>query len=183
MIPSVDAIVNETFHYSPITPLGVPHVTRADNVYEGHFIPKGTMVFGNLWALLREEEIYGPNVDEFIPERFLNQDGQMDSTKNYYLYDTAFGWGRRICPGKAMLWLTAASLLATFDITNPVDADRKPINPVRINDKYTQWPVRPVFILIRSERRLFADARSEQHAVLFHRYCETSVRSGRIFDS
>ncbi|THU91607.1 cytochrome P450, partial [Dendrothele bispora CBS 962.96] len=133
-IPYVDAIVNETFRYSPITPLGVPHVTRTDDVYEGYFIPKGTMVFGNLWALLREEEIYGPNVDEFIPERFLDQDGKVDSTKNYYLYDTAFGWGRRICPGKdlahEMLWLTAASLLATFDITDPVDADGKPIDPV-----------------------------------------------------
>ena len=76
-----------------------------DDIYDGHFIPKGTMVFGNLWALLRDESIYGPDVDKYIPERFLNKEGAINPTKEFYLYDTAFGWGRRICPGKGELSL------------------------------------------------------------------------------
>jgi cytochrome P450 len=47
-IPYVDAIVGKVFHWSPITPLGVPHIARQDNYYDGHFISKGTMVFGNI---------------------------------------------------------------------------------------------------------------------------------------
>ena len=99
-IPYVDAIVGEVFRWSPITPLGVPHVARRDDYYDGHFISKGTMVFGNIWALLRDENIYGVNTDKFIPERFITKDGKIDATMDYNLYDTAFGWGRRICPGK-----------------------------------------------------------------------------------
>ena len=99
-IPYVDAIVGEVFRWSPITPLGVPHVARQDDYYDGHFISKGTMVFGNIWALLRDQNIYGPDTDQFIPERFITKDGKIDADKDHHLYDTAFGWGRRICPGK-----------------------------------------------------------------------------------
>ena len=89
-IPYVDAIVGEVFRWSPITPLGVPHVSRQDDYYDGHFISKGTMVFGNIWALLRDENIYGVNTDKFIPERFITKDGKIDATMDYNLYDTAF---------------------------------------------------------------------------------------------
>ena len=30
-------------------PLGVPHATTEDDVYDGYFIPKGTVVIGNAW--------------------------------------------------------------------------------------------------------------------------------------
>jgi len=96
-IPYVDAIVNEVFRWNPITPLGVPHVARQDDYYDGHLISKGTMVFGNLWVLLRDENVYGADTDKFIPERFITKDGVLDTTIDM---DTAFGWGRRICPGK-----------------------------------------------------------------------------------
>lgn len=99
-IPYVDAIVGEVFRWSPITPLGVPHVARQDDYYDSHFISKGTMVFGNIWALLRDQNIYGADTDKFIPERFITKDGKIDADKDHHLYDTAFGWGRRICPGK-----------------------------------------------------------------------------------
>ena len=29
--------------------LGVPHVATADDVYKGHFIPKGITVITNIW--------------------------------------------------------------------------------------------------------------------------------------
>jgi cytochrome P450 len=29
--------------------LGVPHATTANDVYDGYFIPKGTIVIGNIW--------------------------------------------------------------------------------------------------------------------------------------
>jgi cytochrome P450 len=98
-IPYVDAIVHEVFRWNPITPLGVPHVARQDDYYNGHLIPKGTMVFGNIYALLHDEKVYGDDPDKFIPERFLTKDGSLDDALNREM-DTAFGWGRRVCPGK-----------------------------------------------------------------------------------
>ena len=46
---------------------------------------------------------------------------------------------------REVLWLTVASLLATFDIGNPVDKEGKPLDPHDIDAKYTQRPVRWVF--------------------------------------
>ena len=32
---------------------GVPHLSTIDDEYNGFYIPKGTMVFGNAWLVLR----------------------------------------------------------------------------------------------------------------------------------
>ena len=47
-LPYVGAWLKELNRWWPIAPLAVPHAVTADDVYEGHFIPKGATVFGNL---------------------------------------------------------------------------------------------------------------------------------------
>src|ERR1700691_940910 len=47
---------------------------------------------------------------------------------------------------REVLWLTVASLLTTFDITNAVDKVGKPLDPHNIDTKYMQRPVRCVFL-------------------------------------
>ncbi|KAG1775736.1 cytochrome P450 [Suillus placidus] len=42
-LPYVDAVVRETFRWQPVVPLGVPHATSSDDVYDGYCIPKGTL--------------------------------------------------------------------------------------------------------------------------------------------
>ncbi|KAG6843467.1 hypothetical protein H0H87_004088, partial [Tephrocybe sp. NHM501043] len=56
------------------------------------------------------------DADRFMPERFLQANGQLKSK-----YETsAFGFGRRICPGaifaERSLWIDVATLLWTFNI-------------------------------------------------------------------
>ena len=160
-IPYVDAIVNESLRWNPVAPLGVPHCARQDDYYEGHFIKKGTMVFSNIWALLKDENAYGKNTDRFIPERWLTQDGAFNSDMET---EAAFGFGRRICPGKGnvadkainfpkiltrvveiareVMWLTVASLLVTFEIGYPVGKDGVPLNAENIDTTYSQRPVK-----------------------------------------
>ncbi|KAF5310105.1 hypothetical protein D9619_010517 [Psilocybe cf. subviscida] len=48
----------------------LPHRLMDDDVYNGMFIPKGSLVFGNIWAMMRDENVY-ENPEPFIPERFL----------------------------------------------------------------------------------------------------------------
>jgi hypothetical protein len=48
-----------------------------DDFYEGYFIPKGTLVIVNIWAMNRDPNIY-PDYDEFSPERFLDETGTVD---------------------------------------------------------------------------------------------------------
>ncbi|GJJ05838.1 hypothetical protein Clacol_000025 [Clathrus columnatus] len=111
-LPYINALCKEVLRWHPVTPLGLPHVLKQDDVIDGYFVPKGTLILGNTWSLLHSEQAYGPNSDVFNPERFLKK-GVKDP-------DPAFGYGRRICPGRYMadnlLFIIVASVLYTFDI-------------------------------------------------------------------
>ncbi|KAJ6457827.1 cytochrome P450 [Mycena vitilis] len=82
-------------------------------------------------AIFNEEKTYGPNTDQFIPERWLTEDGYISTEMRDS--SAAFGFGRRICPGQDMaqwsLWITVASILATFNITKSLDDKGVPIEP------------------------------------------------------
>ncbi|KAE9388250.1 cytochrome P450 [Gymnopus androsaceus JB14] len=130
-IPYVDALIMEALRWRPVTPLAVPHQTVSADVYKGYYIPSHTTVLANCWAFLHNPEIYGEDVTQFHPERFLNPDGTLNSKIPYP--DAAFGFGRRVCPGKAFaqcsLWLAVASLLVCFDFARALDKDGVEIDP------------------------------------------------------
>ena len=42
-LPYVEAVYHELMRHSPPLPLGVPHSLMEDDVYEGHFLPKGSI--------------------------------------------------------------------------------------------------------------------------------------------
>ncbi|KAF8216822.1 cytochrome P450 [Mycena galopus ATCC 62051] len=94
-LPYCEAVVREILRWRPITPLGIPHATSEDDIYEGCFIPKGTMVLPNIWAMVHDESMY-PHPDMFNPERFFNADGRLDADDRVL----TFGFGRRTCPGR-----------------------------------------------------------------------------------
>ncbi|KAG8999778.1 hypothetical protein FRB90_011963 [Tulasnella sp. 427] len=86
---------------------------RQDDTYGGYFIPKGTTVIGNAWGFSRNPQYY-TNPWEFDPTRHLKQPPELDP-RQY-----AFGYGRRICPGKELAfqqtWMMAASIIWAFDL-------------------------------------------------------------------
>lgn len=86
-------------------------------------------------AILHDEATF-PEPDVFKPERFLPTSAD-DSTKIPFP-DAAFGYGRRICPGRYMardaVWIAMVSILASFEITKAVDDEGKEIEP---KDEFT----------------------------------------------
>jgi hypothetical protein len=78
-----------------------------------------------------DPSLYGADVDEFRPERFLDSSGNLDP--NIPHPDAAFGFGRRKCAGQVVaqkiLWLAIASMLSTFDISQSLDEQGKPVRP------------------------------------------------------
>ncbi|KAI8958464.1 putative cytochrome P450 [Daldinia sp. FL1419] len=115
----ISAIVEEILRWRPAGAGGVPHFTKTENNYEGYRIPAGSIIIPNHWAITREEKVFGPDVDQFIPERWMEQ----ESPKTGVLKDlpvVGFGYGRRTCPGRHLarnfVWMAIAQLLWAFDI-------------------------------------------------------------------
>ncbi|KAF7354308.1 Cytochrome P450 [Mycena venus] len=120
-LPYVSAIVKEVLRWRNAFPIAFPHYITVDDEYRGYRIPAGSLVIGNTWAILHDQNVY-PDPDSFKPERFL-LDGKVNPTVRDP--DTAvFGFGRRVCPGRYMatefIWITVASMLAAFDIKKAV---------------------------------------------------------------
>ncbi|KAJ7627782.1 cytochrome P450 [Mycena polygramma] len=99
-LPYLSAVTDEVLRWHPVAPVAIYHSSAEDDTYEGYHIPKGSMLIPNAWAVLRDKTIFGPETDRFIPERFLKPDG----TKRFIPLDLdlAFGFGRRVCPGRLM---------------------------------------------------------------------------------
>ncbi|KAK8064424.1 cytochrome P450 [Apiospora phragmitis] len=112
-LPYVGAVMSEALRFHPIAPMGLPHQSTAEDVYEGYRIPKGAIVMASPWLYTRDESVY-PDPEAFKPERFLGPDPAPHP-------DFVFGFGRRVCPGKLLaeqsVWLTVAHSLAVFDIS------------------------------------------------------------------
>ncbi|PIL22724.1 cytochrome P450 [Ganoderma sinense ZZ0214-1] len=110
--------------------------SNAHDVYNGYFIPEGSVVMFNAWATFQNPETY-PEPHKFIPERYLGGTDQF-ATGCTDPTTIVFGYGRRICPGRyladAIMFLYIASILHTFDITPPVDESG---NPIRIEPRAT----------------------------------------------
>ncbi|KAF8525399.1 cytochrome P450 [Gautieria morchelliformis] len=131
-LPYVTALVKETMRWRPGR-AGLAHRSSQDDYYKGYFMPEGSLVMPNVWAISRDETIY-ESPEEFIPERFLKEDEGGNSPLDPHSY--TFGFGRRICPGRYLadnsLYIFAASMLSTFCICRKLDSDKneEPVNPV-----------------------------------------------------
>lgn len=125
-LPYVDAVVKEALRWWPVTPLGIPHSVDEDIEYRGYLIPKGTILVPSIWWFLHDPEVYQDPLS-FDPTRFISPRDEPDPS------NVAFGFGRRICPGRHLaetsLFLTIAQLLATFNIDKALDAEGKVIEP------------------------------------------------------
>ncbi|KAJ6555145.1 cytochrome P450 [Mycena vulgaris] len=130
-LPYVDAILSETYRWGVPVPLSLPHRLMEDDVYRGMFIPKGSLIFGNVWAITRDETLF-PNASVFLPERYLeNVEPALAKRRDPRRY--VFGFGRRRCPGvnlvESSLWMLVTTVLATLDISKVKDDFGNTIEP------------------------------------------------------
>ncbi|PTB63697.1 cytochrome P450 [Trichoderma citrinoviride] len=125
-MPYVEAMVSEALRWCYILPMGVPHALSEDMTYKGYDLPKGAYILPALWDFLHDASVY-TNPDDFAPERFLAPRNEPDPRW------AAFGFGRRICPGRFLadssLFLNLASLVAVFNIDKEIDEKGNVMEP------------------------------------------------------
>ncbi|KZT37257.1 cytochrome P450 [Sistotremastrum suecicum HHB10207 ss-3] len=130
-LPYIDAIIKEVLRFNPPAPLGLPHTVTQDDVYHGVHIPKGSIILPNIWAVTHDPSIY-PDPMKFDPTRYLPSEKQNTPQPNPGKF--IFGFGRRRCPAidltEAAMFLEVASILALFNITKALDAQKREITPV-----------------------------------------------------
>ncbi|THU84143.1 cytochrome P450 [Dendrothele bispora CBS 962.96] len=126
-LPYVEAVCKEVMRYHSVVPNGLPHCTASDDIHDGMFIPKGAIIFANIWNMTHDPKTY-KNPMDFNPERFLGDKPEQDPK------DMIFGFGRRLCPGRllgdASVFITLAMSLAAFDIKPLEDGE-----PLFLNNK------------------------------------------------
>ncbi|KAF8668092.1 cytochrome P450 family [Rhizoctonia solani] len=145
-LPYIRNLIQEVLRWQPVAPTGVQpfivskrrKIISHENGYSSQLflMHAGEMIttkvrltsnesssIGNVWAITRDEKIY-KDPEAFNPDRF--QDPDVPHTP-------AFGWGRRKCPGvyfaEASLFITIASLLATFTFSKKKGPDGREIIP------------------------------------------------------
>ncbi|KAJ5388935.1 O-methylsterigmatocystin oxidoreductase [Penicillium cataractarum] len=117
-LPYIEGVVKEALRWSPVFPLCVPHAASESFVYNGYLIPKGAIILPSIWWFLHDPKVYA-DPDTFNPKRYLDPCSEPDPRTE------AFGYGRRVCPGRyladANIFLTIAQLLSAFNIRKAVD--------------------------------------------------------------
>ncbi|CAA7269235.1 unnamed protein product [Cyclocybe aegerita] len=131
-LPLIEAFVRELLRWRPVTPLGVWHASTEEDIYNGYYLPKGATFFPNVWAMAHNPQKYD-RPEDFNPDRFFGNDSKLNDDEVPY----AFGFGRRLCPGRYMasatlpnqIWLSVATVLALFNIQRTKDADGNEVCP------------------------------------------------------
>mmetsp|Transcript_51077 Transcript_51077/g.110698 ORF Transcript_51077/g.110698 Transcript_51077/m.110698 type:complete len:521 (+) Transcript_51077:98-1660(+) len=106
-LPYVQAVLNEGLRLYPSVPLDMKRAENDDTLPDGTFVPRGSAVFYNIYAMGRDTKLWGPDASEFKPERWLNMDGPVDS----YLFPV-FNAGPRECLGKRLAQVEMKACLA-----------------------------------------------------------------------
>ncbi|KAG1753726.1 cytochrome P450 [Suillus paluster] len=114
-LPYTEALVKEVLRWNAVVPTAIPHRVTEDDIHNGYYIPKGSLIIPNVWFMLNDPRTYA-NPSEFNPERFLAKDGKEPETDPRTI---CFGFGLHLAD--ASVWISAAMSLAAFDISKVVE--------------------------------------------------------------
>ncbi|KAF9258780.1 cytochrome P450 [Marasmius fiardii PR-910] len=141
--------------YSNASVASVPHRSLQDDVFNGMFIPKGTIVYPNIRSMSRDERVYSDPL-KFNPSRYLpSPEGRSEPQ-----FPAMWGFGRRYFADLA-IWHAIACILATLEILPPKDERGNDVlpEPVVVDGLTSGFAPFDFGVRIRSEqaRALIAD--------------------------
>lgn len=106
------ACIDETSRIAPSVPVVLPRrVSKGGTILSGYFIPEGAEIGTSAPVINNNETIFGPQTNEFQPERWLGKSDKIVAMKRCLF---SWGWGSRKCVAKNM------SLMQTMKFTAQV---------------------------------------------------------------
>ncbi|KAH8032889.1 hypothetical protein HPB51_003465 [Rhipicephalus microplus] len=116
-MPYTMACIWEMYRWTTMSPLGVPRSAGEDTFFDDYYIPKGTTISPNVWAVHNDPTLW-KEPSRFNPDRFLREDGSLIQPRPEYLIP--FSIGKRMCPGEILasveIFLYLTSLVQKYRI-------------------------------------------------------------------
>lgn len=131
-IPYTNAVFNESLRLRPPVPIEIKECIAPTTFPDGTCLPKGAVVMWIPWAMGRSRQIWGADVDEFRPGRWILSGEQPRTLAPDLAYGSiadrnnvkmisksafefpVFNGGARSCLGKRMAELLAASVITNL---------------------------------------------------------------------
>lgn len=112
-LPYLDACIKEAFRLHPAAGLPLERVVPPQGVTIcGEYIKGGTIVGCSAWVIHRRPEIFGEDVDDYRPERWIEADADRSKEMNATMFQ--FGAGPRTCIGKNISLMEVYKLVPSF---------------------------------------------------------------------
>ncbi|KAI1420526.1 cytochrome P450 [Xylaria sp. FL1777] len=107
----LQAIIYESMRlFSPVAFMFDRDVPLEGMTICGHHVPGGTVVGTSPWAIHLSSQVWGDDVEEFRPERWLDCEDPGALRRFFF----AFGGGTRTCIGRNISWLEIEKLVPTL---------------------------------------------------------------------
>ncbi|KAE8983576.1 hypothetical protein PR003_g23983 [Phytophthora rubi] len=120
----LEATIKETLRLFPVVAITGRSATRDVRLYEGTFIKAGTRVVMPHYAMGRMATVWGPDADEFKPERWIDDATGKVKVVSPFEFSVFLG-GPRVCLGMkfalAEVKISLAKLLSQFDFKTVKD--------------------------------------------------------------
>lgn len=110
-LPYLQAVLNETLRIHSTSGIGLPRQVPDDSPglhLNGYFFPPGTVLSVPTYTVHRSREIWGPDADEFRPERWEDVTPRQKNAFN------PFSYGPRACVGRNVAEMEMKLIAATW---------------------------------------------------------------------
>jgi cytochrome P450 len=102
----LQAVISESLRLFPSVPIELKYTLADDTLPNGTFVPRGTTMAYSAYCMGRSAKLWGPDAEQFRPERWLAMQGPVDA----YAYPV-FHAGPRECLGKRLAMVEMKALL------------------------------------------------------------------------
>lgn len=106
-LPFLQAVIHEALRLYPSVPIDMKVTTADDKWPDGTVVPRGTIIWYNMYGMARDTAIWGSDAATFRPERWL----EMEKMPDNYMYPV-FNGGPRECLGRRLALVEMKTCLA-----------------------------------------------------------------------